>query len=170
MALHFSGGDLRSECIKGAALTRYHHQAAGVFIKPVHNARAGQGGRGRVVVQQGIEQCAAPVARGGVYDHAHGFVDDEQVRIFIHHIERNILRHKGLRLCCGTQNKQVLVAREHFGGSFGADLPVAAQQAINNELLEVAARKFGKLQRQKTIEPQTVVRRGGLQQTLFVRR
>ena len=52
------------------------------------------------VIEQGIDQRAAFVSRGGMDDHAALFVDNNDVGVLIENIQRDILRHDidGLRL------------------------------------------------------------------------
>ena len=60
----------------------YDHQAAGVFVEPVHNASARNGGQIGTVGKQTVEQGAAPVAGGGVDDEAGGLVQYNHVVVF----------------------------------------------------------------------------------------
>src|SRR5260363_166939 len=56
----------------------------------MHNARARNARRGlTVTVQHAIEQGAAPVARGRMYDIASGFVNDDERLVFIKNIQRH---------------------------------------------------------------------------------
>jgi len=52
------------------------------------------------MIEQGIDQRAAFVSRGGVNDHTAFFVDNNDVGVLIENIQRDILRHDidGLRL------------------------------------------------------------------------
>ena len=51
------------------------------------------------MIEQGIDQRAAFVSRGGVNDHTALFVDNNDVGVLIENIQRDILRHDidGLR-------------------------------------------------------------------------
>src|SRR5260364_355132 len=56
----------------------------------MHNVRARNARRGlTVTVQHAIEQGAAPVARGRMYDIASGFVNDDERLVFIKNIQRH---------------------------------------------------------------------------------
>jgi len=41
-------------------------------------------------MEQGVDECAVAVARASVYDHAGGFIDDDDVRVFIEDLDRQV--------------------------------------------------------------------------------
>ena len=68
---------------------RYHQQTAGIFIKPVNDARAWHPAQLRCVVQQRIQHGALPVAATGVYDESGGLINDHEHIILINYIQRD---------------------------------------------------------------------------------
>ena len=83
---HIALGNQRHQGIHHGTGFGHHHEAAGVFVQAVHDARAGHLHSPSVVGQQAVEQGAAPIARRGVYDQTGGFVHHQQMLIFKHHV------------------------------------------------------------------------------------
>ena len=55
LAVHAARGDRLYQGVHSLAGARHHHQAAGIFIQPMHNARARHGGQAGVHSQQAVE-------------------------------------------------------------------------------------------------------------------
>jgi hypothetical protein len=73
--------------------------AAGVPIQAMHNARTrGPAQRAQVieVVGQGARQRARPVPFSGVNHHARGFVDRDQMCVFVDHVQWDVFRLRAL--------------------------------------------------------------------------
>jgi len=160
---HHAGGDATVDALDGAGLQLlhqvglrqqrfgYHHQAGGVFVQSVHNARAGNVRELRVAVQQAVQQGARPVARRRVYHQAGGFVHHQDVFVFVDDGEVYRLGGVGQRL--GLRN--------HFhGDDFAAQqlglarLLFAVQQdlAVLDPLRDAAARVVRQQARQGRVQ------------------
>ena len=63
-----------------------HHEPAGFFIEPMHDARAGHVAHLRGKVQQGIEYRAVPIARTGVNDLAGRFINHQNFVVLINNV------------------------------------------------------------------------------------
>ena len=96
LAVHLPRRNLGHQRVHGLARAGHDHQAAGVLVQPVHDARAGHLKGFGVQGQQAIEQRAAPVARSRVHHQTCWFVDHAQVRVLVHHVDGHGLGHKGL--------------------------------------------------------------------------
>ena len=73
-------------------------QAGGVAVEAMDDPRsqdAVDAGQVAAMVQQGVDEGAVPGARRRVHDHAGGFVDDQQVGVFVAYVEGDILRLHG---------------------------------------------------------------------------
>jgi hypothetical protein len=73
-----------------------HHQAAGVLVQAMHDAGPRHLVELRDVVQERIEQGAAPVAAARVNDQACRLVDHQQAIVLMDHLQRDILRRRRL--------------------------------------------------------------------------
>ena len=73
-----------------------NHQAARILVEAVHDAGARDVVQLRQVVQQGVEQGAAPVAVARMDDESGRLVEDEQRLVLIDDIERNVLGRRRL--------------------------------------------------------------------------
>ena len=82
------------------------------------------------VVEQGVDQRPVAVAGGGVYHQARRFVDDDHIRVLIHHVQGNVLRDKIGLLRFRQRDGQGFPARQFivFGYGFAVDLHGAALQ------------------------------------------
>ena len=138
-AAHLPGGDGGHQRIHRRAGFGHGHQAAGVFVQPVHDARARQTGKSRAVGQQAIEQRAAPVAGRRVNHQAGGFVQHEQVLVFMQHGQRHGLRGESLRLRRGAQREGQRLARLDAPGGFEGRAARQRDGALMDQLAEVAA-------------------------------
>jgi len=82
-------------------------EAGRILVKPVYNARPEFGGIQRFgvpadMVQDGVCQGAGPVAECRVHNHAGFLVDNHQVAVFIHDIDRDVFRGE---FRCGRTQK-----------------------------------------------------------------
>ena len=73
----------------------HDHDARGVLVEPVHDARpplaADADERVAAVMQERVDQRARLVRRRRMHDHARRLVDDDEVRVFVDDRERNVL-------------------------------------------------------------------------------
>ena len=81
------------------------------------------------MIEQGVDQRAAFVSRGGMDDHAAFFVDNNDVGVLIENIQRDILRHDidGLRLWHDQQKPHAAFC---LPGCLSFDLAVDEQRAL----------------------------------------
>ncbi len=80
----------------GGVGPRDHENPGGVPIEPVDDPRSGNApdpGQGVGAPKERVHEGSAGVPRRGVNHHAGGFIDDQQVGIFIQYTEGKILRH-----------------------------------------------------------------------------
>ena len=126
----------------------HHQQAAGVFVDAVHDARAdGAANAGELpgtVVEQRVDQRAVGVAGRRVHHHAFGFVDDEQVGVLIHDVQRDILRRRldGLRVRHFHRHPVPCPRLVAFGHAAAVDLYA---RFLNKVLQGAAGQPFARL-------------------------
>jgi hypothetical protein len=108
----------------------------------VHDAGARQARGAAVVRQQGIEQGARPVARGGVHHHAGGLVHHHQVYVFMNHDDRQSLGPERAALGRGHQLDLDALARAHLARGGCQHRTVHAHMPLLDQRLQVAARKL----------------------------
>ena len=143
LAAHVARRNQGHELIHRCALLGNHHQAAGVFVKPMNNACPWQKARLRITPKQTIEQCSLPISWCRMHHQPRALVDDQQMRIFKNNIKRHILGLEGLTLRCwlklNTQKLASLDACRHFADH----LVVNGDTTALNQLLQVTPREFG---------------------------
>ena len=109
-ALDGMGGELFGKAAHGALVFGRDQQPAGVLVQPVHDARprhaADAGERIAAMGEQRIDQRAVQIAGRGMHDKSRGFVDHDQIGIFVTDRKRNILRlwRRGLWRRNGDRN------------------------------------------------------------------
>ena len=136
------------------------HQAGCFLVEPVDYARAPHAANARQTIaamgNEGVDQCAGPIACCRVNNEACRFVDDDQLIVFINHVQRNILR---------TRNR-IFRLRNGDGDLFARFDPVVRLQYLHtvggrltlfNQRLVAAAAKFRELETQKAINSVTGV-------------
>ena len=99
--LDFAVVELPGQLGVRAVVLRHHHQAGRAAVEPVHDARpqlAADPAQIRDLMEQGVDERALRVPRGGMHDHAGRLVDDDDVRILINDVE---LDRFGLRRRAG---------------------------------------------------------------------
>ena len=103
------------------------------------------------VIEQGIDQGAAFVSRGGMDDHAALFADNNDVGVLIENIQRDILRHDidGLRLWHDQQKSHTAF---RLPGCLSFDLAVDEQRAFFHQRRNSGAGKR-RLLAQISVEP-----------------
>ena len=103
------------------------------------------------VGEQGVDERAVLVAGRGVHDHAARLVDDDEVRILVHHVQRQILRHE-LR---GRGIRQRHDKRVAGDGSvvFLHGRAVFCHRALREQPLGGAAREPGQRAREESVDP-----------------
>ena len=103
------------------------------------------------VGEQGVDERAVLVTGRGVHDHAARLVDDDEVRILVHHVQRQILRHelrgRGIR-----QRHDKRVAGDGFVVFFHGRA-VFRHRALREQPLSGAAREPGQRAREESVDP-----------------
>ena len=98
-APHFAGaavvGELRRQRLMGAVVLGHHHQAGGVLVEPVDDAgtaHAADAGKACAAMgNQRVDQRSGLVPGGGMHHEILRLVDDDEVVVLEHDIERDIL-------------------------------------------------------------------------------
>ena len=132
------------------------HDARGVLVEPVHDARALDAANAHQAVaameEQGVDQRAGRVARGRVHHHADRLVDDDQLVVLVEDVERDVL---GVRLgIFGSGATRMIVSPSRqlvFGLADG--LPVDRDGAGQYQVLDAVAREHRHGAGQRGIEP-----------------
>ena len=147
-------GDLLRERAVRRVVLCDHQQSARVLVDAVDNARtdlavdAGQAVP--AVIHQRVDQRPAPVPRRGMHHHAARLVDHDDIRILVHHIERDVL---GLNLDLSRLGQldrnrvgftDLVVLFERFS--------VLADRARFNQPLQRGARHVGKASAEHPIQ------------------
>jgi hypothetical protein len=92
--VHRVGGKPGGQRPVGGVGPRDHENPRGIPIKPVYDPRAGDApdpGQGVGAPEERVHEGSAGVPRRGMNHHAGRLVDDQQVGIFIQHVEGKIL-------------------------------------------------------------------------------
>ena len=130
------------------------HNARGILVEAVHDAgtqRAVDAGEILTVPEQRIDQRSRIDARSRVNHHAAGLVDDDDVRILIEHVKRDVLC-TNLHLFGGRQRIDDLLSAAQFVVRL-AHRAVHCDPPILNEALRIAAREIRQLPYERTIQP-----------------
>ena len=96
-ALQSSAGELLCQTAVGVLGECYDQQAARVAVEAVHDTRPQampHVGQFAVAVQKSVDQSAVGVARRRVHDKADRLVDHDDLVVFVHGAEWNILSHR----------------------------------------------------------------------------
>ena len=130
-------GKLGGEEKMGRVVFGSDDQARGVPVDAVDDAGplfpAHAGKAVAAVAQQGVDQRAVAVARGGVDHHARGLVDHDHVLVLIDHVQRDVLGQQGAVRGLGQGDGDLLSARELI--VLGRPFPVDQHRAALDELL-----------------------------------
>ncbi|MGY4422512.1 hypothetical protein ACVWY2_004961 [Bradyrhizobium sp. JR6.1] len=88
-------GELRGQRLMGVVVLGNHHQPCGVLVEAVHDARPLDSADARQAAaamrDQRVDQCSRGVAGRGMHDEAPRLVDDDDVVVLEHDIERDVL-------------------------------------------------------------------------------
>ena len=140
-------------------------QAAGVLVEAMQDPAARQFGKCRQIGQQAVLQRAGRIARPGVYDEAGRLVDHQHIAVFVHDAERHGFRLSAVRRFRGCDFEHHPLAGQHPGTRFRQGI-IEPHVAIENPLLDAAARVIGQQAGQHLIEPVTILTGGYLQSML----
>jgi hypothetical protein len=149
----FAGGELFAEGAVGGVGARDDDDAAGFFVEAMDDTGtivAAGGGELAEVVEQGIDEGAGVLAGAGMDDYARGFVDDDDVFVFIEDVEGKVFGFgvEG-RTGLGFDGDAFGAAEQQrrFGGS-----RVDEHAAGLDPLLEPGAAEFGQAGLEVVIE------------------
>ena len=132
----------------------HHHQTAGVFIEPVHNAGARNLRQRGVVCQKAVEQRAAPIACRRVHHHAGGLIEHHHAVVFVDNVQIHRLGRKCQHFfALRHRHFDALRAHQLIFRLRGA--AVYLNRALFNPAGEAAARIIGQHFGQSRIQPQT---------------
>ncbi|MNY42411.1 hypothetical protein D3C86_1772970 [compost metagenome] len=126
----------------------------------MHDAGARHHGGAGIARQQGIEQRAAPVAGRGMHHHARGLVDHQQVLVFVDHVDGQGLGLEGLALQRRAHLDAQLVAGLDLERRLFHHALVQLHRAQRQQLLQIAARKFGHQCAQRLVQAQAMLLKG----------
>ena len=157
-------GELPGERGVGGIVFRDQDATAGVLVETVDDSRSqGVAARGdeAAVVEDGVDQRALPVTRGGMDNEAGRLVQAEQVVVLVEDVERDVLGH-GLHRRRRGRGRHGLdaVARSHGIGRAGGGA-VQFDQAGGERFLPAGAAELRPLRREPAVEPRGALRRGG---------
>lgn len=158
LAADLARGDHPHDRIHHGALAGDDHEAAGVLVEPVDDARTRHVASPRIQREQAVEQRAAPVAGSGVDDQAGRLVDDAQVLVLVHGVQRHGFRAECLALGRGPQFDRKHVAGLDARRRLGCRTAVDQHPALAQQLLEIAAGELGHQLGQRLVEPDPVLR------------
>ena len=135
-ALHSMCGELFGETVMCGVGFGDDQKAGGVFVDAMHDAGAFFATDARQIasemVEKRVDQCAGRRARGRVNDHTRGFVNNEEVFVLVHDVERYRF---GERFDLGGFGDSYVehVALTDFSSWVSDDLIVLADRALRNE-------------------------------------
>ena len=154
-------GELAHEIGLRLRRARDDHQAAGVLVEPVHDARARDRGELGVAMQERVQQRAVAVARAGMHDQPRRLVEHERRVVLVHDRERDRLRGVVDRDARRVgHDVDALAARELAARRGGHAVDDHASRV--DPRLEPAARMLGQEAREGLVEAQAgALRRHG---------
>ena len=118
---HRARAQLVAQALMRQVVFGHHEQAAGILVQPVHDAgplHPADAAEVLHVVEQGVDQRAAFIARGGVHHHAARLDHHGQIRVLIEDFKRNIFLFHGRFLCVGHGQLQRVPRADLEGGLF----------------------------------------------------
>ena len=94
MLFHRARAQLVAQALMRQVVFGHHEKAAGILVQPVHDAgplHPANAAEILHVIEQGVDQRAAFIARGGMHHHAARLDHHGQVRILIEDFKRDVL-------------------------------------------------------------------------------
>lgn len=159
-AAHLAGaamvGELRRQRLVGAVVLGGHHQSGGVLVEPMDNARppdpADAGQACAAVGDQRVDQRAGLVPGGGMDHEVLRLVDDDDVVVLEHDVERDVLAfglggRGGGHVDCDRIARFDMISGVANRGRSHADL------AREDQRLEARARQVGAADGQHAVQP-----------------
>ncbi len=140
-------GKLFGQRVMRSVILDHYNQSAGILVDTVDNTGAldstDAGQACAAMMDQGIDQGAGKIAGAGMDNQPGGFINNNQIIVFIDHSQRNVLalwfgvrgiRHKNIKGLPGLHFIGRIRHRMLFGdnGSFLNQLPDAAAGEVRN--------------------------------------
>lgn len=149
-----AGLELLCEPVVCHIVLSHDDAAGGVLIQPVNNAGAKRmpaSGKLSAVGEQRVDKGVRRITCCWVHDETRGFVDHDEVIVFVKDVEGDVL---------GFESGFLRRRKNRFDSITGLDrmvrldlLPVESDKSLLDELLNVRPRPVGKLLRKKSIQP-----------------
>src|ERR1700730_8002723 len=149
-------GELPAQRAVGAVGLGHDQETARVLVEAVHDAGAflaANAGEGWAAMSnQRIDQRARPVAGGGMDDEPGGLVDDEELVVLVHDVQRDILRRDfGVRR--GRNGEANAVAGVDAIAGIADGGAVVRNRPRQDQRLVARARELREVRCQDAIEP-----------------
>ena len=106
------------------------------------------------MVEQGVDKGAGGIARCGVHDHSGGFVQHEEIVVFVKNFERNCLRFGACDRCGIWFMDRDKFAGAEFFSRFGGVSP-HEDVPFFDERLEPRTGEVGQLRSEKVVQAKT---------------
>ena len=139
LAFYSAGLKLLNQIEHGFFVFRHHHQTRGVAVETMDNTGARQCSKNRVVSQKTIQKRVVPVPSGRMYNQSCGFIDDQDVVIFVNHVDVH-RRSNEIHIFKARLNfNGNLIAETHFFFGFINSFAVDFDQSVFNQGLQTRA-------------------------------
>ncbi len=149
-----TSGKLVHKVLVGVVVFRHNQATRGVLIEPVYDAgplhSTDTGKLALAVVKEGVDQRAIVIADGGVHDHAVFLIDDDDVLIFVKHLQGDVLCD-GLG-GDGLGNRDADAVAEFHRITWLGGFVIAQDEMLANQLLDPRAREVGQTAGQPGID------------------
>lgn len=146
--LNVVNGEKPSEAPVGLIVFGHHHDAGGILVQPVHDARSGDTANAReaatAVMQQGVDKSPAPITGGRVDNKTRRLVDDNEVLVFKQDVERYVFG-LGIGLPNGRRREGDHFAFSDLVGGIIHDLAPDGQYTLFNEGFDLRSGVLGPL-------------------------
>lgn len=163
LALDFASGKLVGQFAMHVVVFGDDKQAGSAFIQPMHDSRPHimAGVRLSEMMEQGIDQRSREIAMSGVRNHAGGFVDHEQVRVFVIDIECDRFRENVGRGLLAKVNLDQLIAADFL--RFPRNFAVEKDQPRIDQFVDFIARNRRESLLEITVNPNRMLTRRSLE-------
>ena len=150
----FALGELAEQGLHGVVGLGDDDAARGVFVETVHDAgtldSVDASELAVAVMKEGVDEGAVGIAGGGVDDHAVGFVEDDEVFVFVENVEGKILGNEFEGDGLGDGDADEVAGMEGLLGFGGA--VVDEDVAFFDEGLKAGARVFFETRSEEGVE------------------
>ncbi len=150
----FALGELGDEGLVGGVGFGDDEAAGGVFVEAVDDAgafdAADAGELALAVVEESVDEGAVGVSGAGVDDHAVGFVEDDDVFVFVEDVEGDVLGCVFEGDGFGDDDGDFVAGFD--GVAWFGGVAVEGDELLADERLDAGAREFGELGGEKGVE------------------